>query len=271
MAPVVPAKCSLHLRVFPTQYKYSSYSPIMGGKLCFWGSRHSFRQWTNIIPVCEPSWFHVLCQRTLVQIGQVMEQSLKDRNCMLCFPVHQRPCPLAGKNLLMLSPKSSDWWTIENEQGDFPQVTGEVTFLQIVFPFRAHTLHVQAGYELNRTCSKAELAPPREHSYTNLNVAWRDVFCICFGNCLYLVLLPLFDGIDSLCSEMIQNQNSGNACSETEQHAWMPAAHPGLWLLPRNVLTWDYKSEPDILHYTTPDSVPESLHPPHNQCSANSH
>ena len=89
-------------------------------------------------------------------------------------------------------------------------MTGEVTFLKLVFPFQTHTLNVQARYEINRTRSMAELATLRQHSYSKLNVAWTDVFCICFENCLYLVFLPLFGRIDNLCSERIQNQSRGN-------------------------------------------------------------
>lgn len=78
-------------------------------------------------------------------------------------------------------------------------MTGEVTFLKLVFPFQAHTLNVRAWYEINS--SEAELATPKEHSYSKLNVAWTDIFCICFVNCLCLVLLPLFGGTGNLCSE----------------------------------------------------------------------
>lgn len=50
-------------------------------------------------------------------------------------------------------------------------MTGEVTFLKLVFPFQTHTLNVEACYEINRTRSTAELATLRVQSYSKLNVA----------------------------------------------------------------------------------------------------
>lgn len=50
-------------------------------------------------------------------------------------------------------------------------MTGEVTFLKLVFPFQTHTLNVEARYELNGTRSMAELATLRVQSYSKLNVA----------------------------------------------------------------------------------------------------
>lgn len=100
-------------------------------------------------------------------------------------------------------------------------MTGEVTFLKLVFPFQAHTINVEAWYEINS--SEAELATLKEHSYCKLNVAWTEIFCIYFVNCLCLVLLPLLGGTGNLCSERTQNENRREVtvCSETEQAcAW---------------------------------------------------
>lgn len=77
-------------------------------------------------------------------------------------------------------------------------MTGEVTFLKLVFPFQTHTLNVRAWYEINS--SEAELATLKEHSYSKLNVAWTEIFCICFVNCLCLVLFPCLVGL-AICAQ----------------------------------------------------------------------
>lgn len=138
-------------------------------------------------------------------------------------------------------------------------MTGEVTFLKLVFPFQTHTLNVRAWYEINS--SEAELATPKEHSYSKLNVAWTDIFCICFVNCLCLVLLPLFGGTGNLCSERTHNRKSREVtvCGETTQSMCVAAMCIVLWSLPKDFPTCDYKSEPVTLCYSTLNGQPCTL------------
>lgn len=83
-------------------------------------------------------------------------------------------------------------------------MTGEVTFLRIFFPFQTHILNVEAHSEINRTCSLAELATLRKHSYSQCCM---NYFLHLLWKLLVFSSLPLFGGIDNLCTGRIQNGN----------------------------------------------------------------